>query len=62
MLLSHLEKGINSKVAKFDDDAELPRVVKLKMDFKEITEGFYDGDEAEEIQGWQIECYAFRRK
>lgn len=49
MLLSHLEKGINSKVAKFDDDTELLRVVILKTDSKEITERFYDGDEAEEI-------------
>jgi len=36
---------------KFDDDTEFTRVVKLKMDFKEITEGFYGGDEAEEMQG-----------
>lgn len=51
MLSCHLEKGINSKVAKYDDDTELLRVVILKIDFKEITEVFYDGDEAEEIHG-----------
>lgn len=52
MLSCHLEKGKNSKVAKYDDDTELLRVVILKIDFKEITVGFYDGDEAEEIHGW----------
>lgn len=49
MLLSRLEKGVNTNLAKFDDDTELPRIVKLKINFKEITEEFYDGDEAEEI-------------
>lgn len=50
MLKSHLEKGTNSKVTKYDDDTELRRVVKLEMDFKEVPDGLYECNKVGEIQ------------
>lgn len=52
MLKSHLEKGLNSKVIKFDDDILLWMVVKSETDFKEVPEGLNECGKVNEIQGW----------